>query len=96
MEVVRRSNQSDLFIGAKDKNNREIHENDIAKLRKAEGIVEFRRDYGCWDVSPLPPSNCYFVMWEENWSEVEVIGYRYYNLLWKRWENTFSMPKKNE
>ena len=67
-------NQPDLFIGAKDKNNREIYENDIAKLRKAEGIVEFRKDYGCWDISPLPPSNCYFVMWEENWSEVEIIG----------------------
>jgi len=67
-------NQPDLFIGAKDKNNREIYENDIAKLRKAEGIVEFRKDYGCWDISPLSPSNCYFVMWEENWSEVEIIG----------------------
>ena len=67
-------NQPDLFIGAKDKNNREIYENDIAKLQGAEGIVEFRKDYGCWDISPLPPSNCYFVMWEENWSEVEIIG----------------------
>jgi|GEM_PF-3362863 len=93
-KYLEEGNQPDLFIGMKDKNNREIYENDIVKLQKAEGVVEFREDYGRWDVSPLPPANCYFVMWEGDWSEVEIIGYRHYNLLWKRWEVNYSMPKE--
>ncbi len=82
-------NQPDLFIGLRDKNNREIYEHDIVKCQKEIGVVEFREDYGCWDVSPISPSCLYFCMWERDWSEAEIIGYAHYNLLMKSWKLIF-------